>query len=122
MQKPYCVEIRKEWMEYFYVQVASYGAVLHCGAMFAIQHRILSLLQEDISLLNRGVPAKNFYSKITADRWVLEFTADLLEMAGYQWFGTAMTVRLTGFREILPEVHRRFQTLLTREQLPFRSV
>lgn len=117
----YSFECSQDQMRYFCLEQTHFGAVLHCGRMFALTHVDLHYLQDDIQQLSRGSRAIYSRSEISSNWWRIEFSAPQLVLAGYQWISVPTNVALLGGIEDLPWVYGRFRTLFSKDELPFKK-
>ena len=115
--------------KYFCLEHTKDGAVLHCENMFALHQKLLGAVQEEIRLLMIHLEHKDegifvhplCRTSMTREIWMLQFCADQLVLAGYQWIGIPTIVTVRGNIADLAFVHERFHHLFARQDLPFRQ-
>lgn len=119
----------QEREKYFCLERTKFGAVLHCQSMFALQQNLLCVLQKEIDMLLRRLEWKEegmFVDElcrtgIAGELWTVQFCADSLVLAGYQWIGVPTIVTLRGNTADLAFIQERFHHLFAKEELPFRQ-
>jgi len=121
----FCLKQQK----YFCLERTIFGAVLHCQDMFALRQNLLCAVQEEVSMLLQRLEWKEegifihalCRTSIAKELWTVQFCADNLVLAGYQWIGVPTIVTLRGNVADLAFVQERFHHLFAKEELPFHQ-